>query len=818
MAVPETVLIVVAFLMLGVVMAALFRKVPIPYTVMLVLLGVLLQWLSDNFAAFEILHEFTLTSDIILFVFLPALVFEAGLGIPARQLRKDIAPILMLAIPALFISSFLVAFGLSSIAGLPFIIALLFGALISATDPVAVIGLFKELGAPKRLTVLVEGESLFNDATAIVMFNLVLGIVLVGTFELTEVGPSILEFFTVFLGGALVGIILGLIVSSLMNALKIAQVGTLIVTLSLAYLAFIIAEHQLHVSGVMAVTFAALTSSLLVVPRLQENDLHSLHSAWEFLSSICNTLLFLLIGLSISISNLPSILGLLFITILLVQLARASVVYSLVPLAVRLFRLPIVTRGEQHIMWWGGLKGGLAIAMVLLIPDTVSEKQLLIDLTAGVVIFTLLVNAPSIRVLINKLGIDKLNAYQQTEFDLGIQRAEASIDASLQELTSNNMISGEQQVELATALKQSIAETNAAAAASDLMHNWQLRTLGWEISELDRLYREGVIPNTAYVDIHYDRVSMIDYVARNPGALSDLAHGRRHSSLKKLDRYLVKTFREKDWAAAALSKYLRLRLQAYLTNTVINLHLYRTVALRIENSSEMSDAIRAELDKFYAVRRDRFQHRLDDVRNEFPVAYEDFESGFAIRASLASALHATDIAHVQGELSDKTFNLITRKLRTVMDEAGFRKARDEDKTLEYVRAVTLFTELPDAALHTIVYHTHGVSYLSGDIIIGEGEAGNALYILIDGEAQAIEIDSDPPEVLGTLVSGDFFGEMALLGENIRSANVEARTSCVLLRISHKAIWKVAAKYPQLHKTLERVREARTLTNIEHGIR
>ncbi|MBT72611.1 MAG: hypothetical protein CMQ15_11340 [Gammaproteobacteria bacterium] len=357
MPIAETVFIVMAFLM-----AAIFAKVPIPYTVILVLIGASLQWLAEQIAVLEPLQHLSLTPEIILFIFLPALIFEAGLGIHARQLAKDIAPILMLAIPALLISTFIIGYGVSWIAGIPFFVALVFGALISATDPVAVIALFKELGAPRRLTILVEGESLFNDATAIVLFILVLGILAVGSFSANDFPGIILDFCIVFLGGAFLGVVIGSVVSTIVSGMKILGSGMLVLTLTLAYMAFIVAEHNFHVSGVMAVTFSALVFGLIVVPRLPEAELHSLHSTWEFLTNICNTLLFILIGYSINLANLVSILGLLSLTILLVILARASVIYSLVPITVRLLKLPAITWAERHIMWWGGLKGGLAIA------------------------------------------------------------------------------------------------------------------------------------------------------------------------------------------------------------------------------------------------------------------------------------------------------------------------------------------------------------------------------------------------------------------------------------------------------------------------
>ena len=200
MPLSEIILIIMGLLTVAMVAAGICRNIPVPYTVLLVILGILLGSAARNWSEFEPLLAFQLTPELVLFLFLPALIFESALNLDARQMRKDIAPIMVVAIPALLISTFFIGIGLWLVIDIDFLLALLFGALISATDPVAVISIFKELGAPRRLTILVEGESLLNDATAIVLFKIILGLIVGGALTASNIGFAFLEFFKVFFG------------------------------------------------------------------------------------------------------------------------------------------------------------------------------------------------------------------------------------------------------------------------------------------------------------------------------------------------------------------------------------------------------------------------------------------------------------------------------------------------------------------------------------------------------------------------------------------------------------------------------------------
>ena len=424
MPLSEAILIVMGLLTVAMLAAGICRNLPIPYTVFLVILGIILGSIARNDVSMHVLLDFQLTPDIVLFLFLPALIFESAFNLNARQLVKDLFPVLVLAVPALLISTAFIGTGLWYFLEIELVLALLFGALISATDPVAVISLFKELGAPERLTILVEGESLLNDATAIVVFKIILLFALSGAaFTWADAGGAVFDFFKVFVGGALVGAVIGFVLSEFLHKLFSSLGAFMIMTIVVAYSCFVVAEHILHVSGVMAVVASAITMGMLWVPRISQAEIHTVKETWEVIALVSNSLLFLLVGLSVDIGRLINSIDTIAVAILLVLLARATTIYTMVPAAIQWFSLPHVSLGERHIMWWGGLKGGLAIAIVLSIPEELPGRDLVLDLTLGVVMFSLLVNAPTIRPLIQKLGIDRLTDDELAELKQGMIHA-----------------------------------------------------------------------------------------------------------------------------------------------------------------------------------------------------------------------------------------------------------------------------------------------------------------------------------------------------------------------------------------------------------
>jgi CPA1 family monovalent cation:H+ antiporter len=284
----------------------------------------------------------------------------------------------------------------------PLAAALVFGALISATDPVAVVAIFRELGVPQRLLTLVEGESLLNDGVAIVLFNILLGAALG---EEATVGGGLLDFFSVFFGGAAIGAVLGLAVAFALPWLD--RLAAAALSVALAYGSFILADDVLGFSGVMATLSAGLVLSGLAPSRASASIREVWDELWESLGYIANALLFLLIGLAINPALIAEHLGPIMLAIVVVLLARVVAVIPLVSALERIAHLPPVGLRNQAVLIWGGLRGGVGLALALALPEEFAERNLFIAMTGGVVLATMLLNATTIRWLVHRLRLDE---------------------------------------------------------------------------------------------------------------------------------------------------------------------------------------------------------------------------------------------------------------------------------------------------------------------------------------------------------------------------------------------------------------------------
>jgi CPA1 family monovalent cation:H+ antiporter len=403
--------IVVGLLFIAALSAIVVKRIHFPYTVGLVLVGIALGFAAADVESLQLLREVRLTPEFILFLILPTLLFEAAINIHTDILFRNLPGILMLATVGLLISMVIVGFPMSSFTPLPLGVALLFGALISATDPVAVIALFKELGVSARLSTLVEGESLFNDATAIVTFNIILGIVATGgAVSAGLVVDGIFEFFVVFFGGLAVGVVLSVIVMWLIGLESSDQLVQIALTSVLAYLAFIVAEHGFHLSGVMAAVGAGIVAAWRADKVFDEQVRHHVRAFWEYASFVANSLIFLLIGLTEyqlfeDLTHYRENFGYILIAIVIVTIARLLVIYGLTPLGNKLSKAEPISQPERAVMFWGGLKGAIPLALVLGLPQDFEHRVLMLDLTLGVVLFSLLVQGTTTGTLLRKLGL-----------------------------------------------------------------------------------------------------------------------------------------------------------------------------------------------------------------------------------------------------------------------------------------------------------------------------------------------------------------------------------------------------------------------------
>ncbi len=819
MPLSEILLVYMAMLAVGILVAALFRRLPIPYTVLLVLIGIGLEALARFWPVLEPLHHFRLTPELVLFIFLPTLIFESGFNLNSRQLIKDIGPVLALAVPALLFSTAAVGLGLWLLLPIDPVTALLFGALISATDPVAVISLFKELGAPLRLTVLVEGESLLNDATAIVVFNILLGLALYGDMQWSDAGLALGGFLTVFVGGALVGSVFGLTVSWLMARVVRDTAMVLILSLVTAYSCFIVAEHGLHLSGVMAVAAAALTLGVFGIPRLPEPVGLALYETWGFLALICNTLLFLLVGLSVDLTSLISSLDMILLAVLVVLAARASTIYTLVPYTTRLFGLPRITMGERHIMWWGGLKGGLAIAIVLSIPPELPGRQLLLDLTLGVVLFTLLVNAPSIRPLIRKLGIDRLTDVERAELKRGSELAQGRAQGILEHFRHAGILSRVSLQQASKALGEALADDGATLEdAQRLSREWS-DVLRAEMTALEELSQTGVIPEYTFLDLKGELQRRREQMVTGDGP-SAVADERQSNPFLWLENTLVHWLREKNWAAPMLARYQNIRMSQHLFKDIT--HILMTEAAQdylIRGSDGIDPAHRERLEGYYRRRMHSFRLALEAVQVDFPDLYRHFETRLSLRAALAQAGCQVEEESRHGSIGAKPATLMQRQIQRELKRVpSISMHLPDPRPRDLVALVPLFEGLPAAALIEVADRCKPVRFLTGDTIIGEGEHGDALYVVAQGRVNITRYTArgEEREVSNRGV-GDFFGETALLGDQVRTATVRAVQPCTLLRLTRWEVLAIAEKNQAVAQRLQEAMRARGKRESRQGV-
>jgi len=369
-----------------------FRR--IPYTLLLVIVGLAL--------AFAEVRLVELSPELILLVFLPPLLFQAAWDLEWENLKRDWLPVTLFAVIGVAISVAGTAVALVQFAGTSLAVALLLGASLSATDPVSVVALFRELGASKRLSTIVEGESLFNDGVAVVAFGLLVGFSQ-GDAQALTFQKIVIGFITVGGIGAGVGLAVGFAISFLTQRFDLPLVEQSL-TLVASYGAYVLAD-DLGGSGVIAVVVAGLVlgnfgSRIGMRPRTRE----IVSEFWEFVAFFVNSIVFLLIGDQVRFPGLTHTLPIIAITVVALLLTRFVTVFGLTAItnALKHERLNF---GKQTVIWWGGLRGSASIALALSVPKTVPERTEIIAIVFGVVLFTLLVQGLTIQPLLEKLKL-----------------------------------------------------------------------------------------------------------------------------------------------------------------------------------------------------------------------------------------------------------------------------------------------------------------------------------------------------------------------------------------------------------------------------
>ncbi len=399
----------VALLGVAAIVAIVSRPLGLPYAVALVLVGLVAGLVGSTVAPGT---QIVVPPEIVLAVLLPGLVFEAAYRLELDRLRRLFGHLVLLTIPGVLISALVVALALHLATGLRFDLAFIVGAMVSATDPAAVVATFKQVPVPPTLSTLVDGESLFNDGTGLVVF----AIALLALQAPITPGGAVVMFVGAVLVSSAIGLAGGFIAARLMS-LTDDHLTELTISVVLAYGTYLAAD-ALRDSGIIATVVAAVVLGNYGRPRtMSRSGVDALDTVWEFLAYLLTALVFLVVGLAIPPASLLDALPWIGWGIVGALVGRAIVVYGLLALALRIRPIilavrirPIghvrrgLPRGWSHVMFWAGLRGAVAVAAALSLPVDVPQRELLQEITFGIVLFTLLVQGTTAGIVVRRSG------------------------------------------------------------------------------------------------------------------------------------------------------------------------------------------------------------------------------------------------------------------------------------------------------------------------------------------------------------------------------------------------------------------------------
>ncbi len=435
---------------------AMFTKyIRLPYTIALVVVGIAM-------GALDLLPRMLLTPELVFHIFLPILLFEAAFNIDLLDLQRNVKPIAILALPGLLVATTVTAavtyIGLrlwNGISDYSWGHGLLFGAIVAATDPISVLALFKELGVTRRLSLIVEGESIFNDGVAVVLFGVLLGVVQGGDINILA---AIRQFVVSVIGGGGIGVLLGLAMAKVMSLVDDHLIEITLTTV-LAFSAYLLAEH-LHVSGVMAVIGAGLmTGNYSTRLAMSPTTRISVSDFWEYAAFAVNSVLFLMIGIEVKVVDFGPLWIAVIVAVAAMICGRAAAVLFSAPLIGRIDEA--LPKSWQGVLLWGGIRGAICMVLALSLPKDLPLRQLLMAMIFAVVIFTLLVQGLSIKTLLHKLGLIRLAPQEKYEAGKGEVYALGRAQSELKQMVGRGILSQHNYEVLAPRLHDRLNQLHA---------------------------------------------------------------------------------------------------------------------------------------------------------------------------------------------------------------------------------------------------------------------------------------------------------------------------------------------------------------------
>lgn len=586
--VSQQVLFVGIFLALITILHELTKRIKFPITVVLLILGFVGQFVLQLTGGHL---PVTLTPDFIYFVLLPLLLFGAAMHLNLHQFRLQFKTIAFISTFGLLLGVMVVGAGVSLFAGLPLMDALLFGALISATDPIAVLSIFQQLGAPRRLALLADGESMFNDATAVIVFRILASVVVAGK----QVSANLFlsgagEFLYVFVGSMVMGAIVGYLISQLIAWIQDDPVVETTLTLVAALMAFVAMEHYLHLSGVISAVCAGLVMGNWGRVRFSPSVIEFVRTFWDYLGFLAVAIVFFFSALEMNTAVFFHNPSRFVVVVLVVLIARAISVYGSfwITNRSRLFaNEPDVPMSWQHILNWGGLRGVIPLVLVFSLPPDYLYREDILGFTLATFLFTLFVNGLTIEWLLKKFKLHHLRIEEKIiKEEEDVFKAEEARDrlSRLPKSEFNEKLCHLMDEQIKIEIKEH--EEVLLQHIHDPMQvkkSLRLQTIHLQQKIVHRLFREGHISENILFDFETQldlRADALEYpekfgVRALRGDGSEQGHSKFEQRIVQLkDRELgqsgiLRNLTRASWENLVIERYSLLRARAMAAQEVV---------------------------------------------------------------------------------------------------------------------------------------------------------------------------------------------------------------------------------------------------------
>ncbi|WP_410217275.1 cation:proton antiporter [Paracoccus sp. (in: a-proteobacteria)] len=742
-------------------------------------------------------------SSVFLYVFLPTLIFQATLEMNIRRMLDDWVPILTLAVVAVVVATLTIGFALSWIGGLPIMVGLLIGAIVSTTDPSAVVSIFRSLSAPRRLARIIEGESLLNDAAAIALFGLFMGYVMLGVPN-PSLSEAMGQFPGLILGGVLAGWLTARLALMLMGLFSRFETAQISVSVAVPYLAYVSAEQLLGASGVIAVVAAGLTLNFMGRGRLAPAFWVNLREVWGLLAHWAGAMIFILAALLI-----PRLLGevrlsdlvLVGIVVLAAFVARAIILFLLLPLLTGLRLSPRIQRPYRIAIMWGGLRGAVTLALALAVTENlrvpVETKRVVGILATGFTLFTLIVQGTTLRGVISLLGLDKLSPLDRALSNQVVAVALQSVREGVASATENYDLTRETVrseakrfgARLDEAIERAEAEDNAEILDRDRITLGLIALAGHEREVIVQRFRERALSARLSEQALFDADRLIEG-ARSGGRTGYQRAAR--SSLRYGPAFRFAAFlRNRLGLSGMLARMTADRFEMLLGKRLIlrDLHAFIDRRIRRIHGRRVAELLHELLNR----RIEAAETALEGLRLQYPGYAEELERRFIRRTALR--LEEREYAAMRED------GLIGAEVHTeLMADIGRRRQQTESRPKldlalsknDLVRQFPLFADLDDAELKRLSREVRTRYFNAGTIITRKDTPARTVYFVASGAVEQ--------EVAGQttrLGRGEMFGQMGVLTSRIRRTEVRAITPTSLLLLDETGFRRLLKRSPAL---------------------